>query len=149
MKYFIICFIALGFILSSVITIEYNCVGTEMFPIYYGSPFIYKQDSLASSLESFYSISGIALNLIVWSTLLYFIHFFIQKLVTKINSKIVLYFYNSVIILFLCISALTVYMSVELKGIGFNKNSNYWYFNFEHDSKAWEQQCEGKLEIGI
>lgn len=148
MKYFIICFIALSLVLSSVITIEYNCVGTEMFPKYYGSPFIYKQDSLASSLESFYSISGIVLNMIVWSVLLYFIHFLIQKVVTKINSKIVLYFYKSVIIILLFISALVVYMSFELKGNGFNESTNYWYFDLDQEAIDWGMQCHGKLRIG-
>ena len=147
MKYIILFFIALGFVLSSVVTIEYNCIGTEMFPKYYGSPFIYKQDSLASSLESFYSISGILLNIVVWSVLLYFTHFLIQKLVIKTNNKIVLYFYKGVIILLLCISALMVNMSVELKGSGFNKNMNYWYFDLDQKAKDWGMECKGNLKV--
>lgn len=148
MKYLIICFIALGFILSSVINIEYNCIGTEMFPKYYGSPFVYKQDSLASSLESFYSIFGLVLNIAIWSVSLYFIHLLIQKLLSKINIELVNYFYKSSIILLLCISTLMIYMSIGLKGNGFNKNTNYWYFDIDQEAKDWGMQCEGKLHIG-
>lgn len=148
MKYFIICIFALGIVLSSIITIEYNCIGTEMFPKYYGSPFIYKRDSLASSLESYYSILGIVLNTTVWFLILYFINFHIQKIIFNLNSRLVFYFFNSVIIILLCISILTIYLSFELNGIGFNKNVNYWYFDLDQDAKDWGMQCEGKLRIG-
>lgn len=42
MKFIILPYIALGFVLSLVIGIEYKCVGTEMFPDFYGSPFVFK-----------------------------------------------------------------------------------------------------------
>ena len=53
MKFVLIPYIALGFILSLVLGIEYNCDGQEMFPTYYSSPFIFKQTSLGSSMEEF------------------------------------------------------------------------------------------------
>jgi hypothetical protein len=147
MKYFIILFIALGLVLSSIITIEYSCSGSEMFPKYYGSPFIYKQDSLASSLDSFYSISGLILNTLVWSSFLYFINFLIQKLPIKSSNKIAIIFYKSIISLLLLFSTLIIYISIELKGSGFNKSSNYWYFNIDKEAKDWGMECEGKLQI--
>ena len=67
MKYFIIPFIALGLSLSMVYGVEYECEGSEPFSIYYGSPFLFKKSSLGSSMEYFYSISGLLLNVLVWS----------------------------------------------------------------------------------
>ena len=59
MKYLIIPYIALGLVLSLAIGIEYNCEGHEMFPIYYGCPFVFMKKSLGSSMEYYYSISGL------------------------------------------------------------------------------------------
>ena len=66
MTYAIIPYVALGLILSLTIGIEYNCEGQEMFPTYYGSPFAFKQKSLGSSMEYFYSIAGLILNVFVF-----------------------------------------------------------------------------------
>ena len=73
MKFIIIPYIALGLVLSVAIGIEYNFIGEEMMPTYWGSPFVYKQESLGSSLERYYSISGLVLNILVWSIVLFFI----------------------------------------------------------------------------
>ncbi len=81
MKFVIIPYIALGFVLSVIIGIEYNFKGEEMMPTYWGSPFVYKQESLGSSLERYYSISGLILNVIIWSIVL----FFIDQRIKRIN----------------------------------------------------------------
>ncbi|WP_298473426.1 hypothetical protein [uncultured Maribacter sp.] len=44
MNYFILSYMALGFVFSLVIGIEYNCVGEEKFPEFYGSLFIFKKN---------------------------------------------------------------------------------------------------------
>ena len=49
-----------------VIGFEYGSDYDDLLPTYYASPFIFKQNSLASSMEYFYSISGLALNSIIW-----------------------------------------------------------------------------------
>src|SRR5690554_1694177 len=66
MKYIIIPFIALGFVLSSFIGVGYYCNDWGMTPEYFGSPFIFKQKSLGSSLTYFYSVSGLLLNIAIW-----------------------------------------------------------------------------------
>ena len=55
-KFLIIPYVALGLVFSLVFGIEYDCVGKEMFPTYYGNPFVFKQKSLGSSMEYYFSI---------------------------------------------------------------------------------------------
>lgn len=73
MKFIIIPYIALGMVLSVVIGIEYSFVGKETMPTYWGSPFVYKQESIGSSLDRYYNISGLILNVTIWSIFLFFI----------------------------------------------------------------------------
>ena len=89
MKYFIIPFISLGFILSLIIGIEYNYSGEDSFPTYYGSPFIFKEKSLGSSMEFYYNISGIILNVLLWSLILFYINYLFQKFISNTIIKII------------------------------------------------------------
>ena len=94
MKFVIIPYIALGLVLSVVLGIEYNFVGEELMSTYWGSPFVFKQESLGSSLERFYSISGLALNVTIWSVLL----FLIDKGIRRLNqTKQIRVIYKTVI----------------------------------------------------
>lgn len=147
MNYFIIFYVALGIVLSSVVTIEYDCIGSERFPKYYGSPFIYKQDSLASSLECFYSISGLALNSLIWSFMLFFIHKMCSKLLATLNQPIIYKAYKAIIVFLIFLSTVVIYFSFELTGSGFDKNSNYWYFDLNQEARDWGMQCEGTIKI--
>jgi hypothetical protein len=85
MKYAIVPFIALGLTLSLIFGIKYNYEGTEAFPTYYGSPFVFKKESLGSSMEYFFSISGLFLNVLIWSFLLFVFHHLISKLIKKFS----------------------------------------------------------------
>jgi hypothetical protein len=87
MKYIIIPYIALGLISSLVIGIEYNCEGQEMFPTFFGSPFVFKKESLGNSMEYVYSISGIIINVLTWSVALFMVHSTINRLIQKIQKK--------------------------------------------------------------
>ena len=76
MKYLIIIFIALGIGLSLICGVEYTCENSkEMFPDYYGNPFIFKRESLGSSLEYYFSLTGIVLNTLLWSIVLILIDY--------------------------------------------------------------------------
>jgi hypothetical protein len=65
MKYAIIVFISLLLVLSQEIGVKYNCDWNEMFPKYYGCPFVFKQTSLGAYNEYFYSVFGILPNVLV------------------------------------------------------------------------------------
>ncbi len=142
MKYIIIPYIALGLVLSLVIGIEYNCNGQEMFPTYYGSPFVFKQKSLGSSMEYFYSISGLILNILTWSVVLYFI----DKGIERINkTKIFEIGYKVIVVLLIVFSTLNVAVDSVMIGRGFNKNLNYWYWDMDKEAESWGVTCEGEL----
>lgn len=148
MKYLFIVYIALGLVLSCVISIEYNCSGDEMFPKFYGSPFIFVETSIASSMEYYYGVLGIILNTLVWSLLLLIINRLILKHTDKIKDfKIVKWFRFLIISFLLLFSTLNILISYELAGSGFDKNLNYWNLNMEEDAKKWKMNCEGEFKI--
>jgi hypothetical protein len=146
MRYVIIPYIALGLILSLTIGIEYNCKGQEMFPTYYGSPFIFKQKSLGSSMEYFYSISGLIANIIVWSSVLFFIEKAIQILIGKLRKpKLIRVAYNILIVLMVLFTTLNIIEQSVMLGSGFKEQFNYWYWDVDKEAEAWGVVCEGEI----
>jgi hypothetical protein len=110
-------FYTLGLILSLAIGVEYNCEGQEMFPIYYGSPVVFKQKSLGSSMEYFYSISGLIINVLVWSFLLYFFDKFIHSLIRKISKpKLIRIPYKTIIALMIVFTILNIVIDSAMIG---------------------------------
>lgn len=130
--------------LSSLIVIEYNCEGQEAFPTYYGSPFIFKQKSLASSMEYFYSMGGLLLNAAVWSLAFYLID---KSVCSLIKTRYVRIVYNSIIVLLVLFSTLSIILQSTCAGKGFEQGRNYWYWNFDQEAHQWGMQCEGHLKF--
>jgi hypothetical protein len=150
MKYLIIIFIALGLTFSLIFGIEYSCTGQEMFPIYYGSPFVFKQKSLGSSMEYYYSISGLLLNVIIWSSVILIIRYGINKLIKRtLNNKIVIIIYKISVGLLIIFSLANTSIAYLGMGRGFDKNLNYWYWNFNKEAKDWGMTCEGEWKVCI
>jgi hypothetical protein len=148
MKYVLIPYIALGLILSLAIGIEYHCEGQEMFPTYYGSPFVFKQKSLGSSMEYFYSISGLALNILVWSSFLFFIEKVIQNIIGKLSiQKWLRVSYKIIIVLMIAFTTLNIVVDSIMIGRGFNNGLNYWYWDMEKEAKDWGMNCKGEVII--
>lgn len=144
MKYIIIPYIALGLVLSLAIGIEYSCVGYERFPTYYGSPIVFKQESLASSMEYFYSISGLIINILIWSSAL----FLIDTLIKKISKpKLVRILYTTTICIMIVFTTLNIAIDWITHGNGFSKDLNYWYWDMDKDAKDWGMTCEGKVVL--
>lgn len=145
MKYIIIPIIALGFTLCSLFGVEYSCIGPEMFPHFYGSPFVYMQNNLGSSMEYFYSISGLVLNVIVWSIPLASIHCLLEYLINRTpKPKLARVFYYSVVDVLVFFSFLNLNMAYITLGRGFNENSNYWYWNMDKEAASWGMKCHGE-----
>ena len=145
MKYLIIPYIGLGLVLSIAIGIEYHCTGPEMFPAYYGSPFIFKQECLASSMEYYYSLSGLVLNIAVWSILLSFTRSAIRALVEKTgNKKTIRMIYRGVVGALILFATMNIAMDSVMMGRGFKKGLNYWYMDLDKEAKDWGMECEGE-----
>lgn len=145
MKYVIIPYIAFGLVLSMVVGIEYNCTGQEMFPTYYGSPFVFKQKSLGSSMEYYYSVSGLFLNVLTWSLGLTFIDFAIKGLKRKVKGNWANISYKVIIGVFILFTTLNIAMDYVMIGRGFKEGLNYWYWNLDKEAKDWGVTCEGEL----
>jgi hypothetical protein len=149
-KHLVIFFIALGMSLSLVIGIEYDCIGSEMFPTYYGSPFVFKRTSLGSSMQFFYSISGIILNLIIWYILVYCFNLIVSKIIEALHyNKFSIIIYKILIVFFLLFSLLIILMNWLEIGSGFDKNFNYWYWNLNKEANDWGLICDGKWRFFI
>lgn len=148
MKYIIIPFIALGFVLSSALGINYYCEGLEMFPEYYGSPFVFKQKSLGSSMTYFYSVSGILLNVAVWSIMILLIRKVIIYFIGRTgNNKLFKKIYRGIIVILIAFTALNIVVDYVMLGSGFEKGRNYWYMNLDKEAKDWGMDCKGEWTL--
>ena len=146
MKYAIIPYIALGLVLSLAIGIEYNCDGREMFPTYYGSPFVFKQKSLGSSMEYFYSISGVILNVLVWSFFLFIIEKAIQTIIGKLTTPKPIRILHKIIIgSMILFTTLNIAIDSIMIGEGFGEGLNYWYWDIDKESSDWGMTCKEEM----
>jgi hypothetical protein len=138
-------FIALGLTLSLIFGIEYKCEGQEMFPTYYGSPFVFKMTSLGSSMEYYYSIFGLLLNMITWSMLLVLIRYGILKLI-EVSSykKTINVSYKVITGLLLVFTMLNIFIAYAGTDLHFDENSNYWYWNLDKEAQNWGMICDGE-----
>jgi hypothetical protein len=132
MKFIIIPYIALGLVLSLVFGIEYKCNGPEMFATQYGSPFIFKRKSDGSSLTYFYCLSGLIINVFLWSTLLYLANKAIEYFKVDSNNSILFQkIYKFAIGLMIVFTTLNIALDYMMLGNGFEENLNYWYWDTE------------------
>jgi hypothetical protein len=119
-----------------------------MLPTYYGSPFVFKQKSLGSSMEYFYSISGLALNILVWSSFLFFIEKVIQNIIGKRSiQKWLRVSYKIIIVLMIAFTTLNIVVDSIMIGRGFNNGLNYWYWDIDKEAKDWGMNCKGEVII--
>lgn len=148
MKYILIPFIAFGLTLSLIFGVEYNCEGPEAFPTYYGSPFVFMRKSLGSSMEYYYSISGLILNVIIWSLLLVGLRYAAMKLIENSSFKNPAKFIYK---LFVGILVIFTYLNISMAYIclarGFNENLNYWYWNLDRNASNYGMKCEGEWKF--
>lgn len=144
MKYIIILYIALGLVLSSAVGIKYSCNGPEMYGEYTGSPFIFQQKSLGSSLTYYYSISGLIANIFIWTVVLLLIRAAILQLNQVIrNRKTFNSIYRGIVGVLIVFTTLNVAGSYIMLGQGFDEDRNYWYFDLNNDANDWGVECKG------
>ena len=145
MKYLVTPYIALGLVLSMTIGIEYNCIGQEVFPTYYGSPFVFKQKSLGSSMEYYYSISGLVLNILTWSLILAVIDLVIKSLKRKVKWRWVGVSYRAIIGIFILFTTFNIVIDCVMIGHGFGEGLNYWYWDLSNKANEWGVICDGEI----
>jgi hypothetical protein len=150
MKYVIIPFIALGLSLSMVYGVEYSCEGSEPFPTLYGSPFVFKKTSLGSSMEYFFSLTGVLLNVAVWSVVLFLVRFGYQIVYELVRYNFYLRMLHHVVVVALLIFTVMNLFILSLEiGHGFDPDGNYWYWNVEKEIQDYGMQCTGRWQFII
>jgi hypothetical protein len=111
-----------------------------MFPTFFGTPFIYKSSSLASSLEYDFYFVGIVADLLLWSFIVFLLRLVLVKIVSRLDNKWLKWTYQilkySLTVLCLAWTILSVYVY-------------YGAFSFQADmdaqSKIWGMACSGQL----
>ncbi|MFY8021978.1 MAG: hypothetical protein ACOVP1_12300 [Bacteroidia bacterium] len=145
MKYLIIYIVGLGLSLSMMFGFIYTCEGSEVMPSYYASPFVFKKTSLASSMEFFYSLSGVFYNSIVWTLTLILIDRLMLRLIHLMKEAEI--FERIYFVLKLGPFLLAVFfilLSLLEMGVGFDTNSNYWSIDLQQEAKTWGVLCNQK-----
>lgn len=138
----IIPFIALGMTSICLVCANYTCENWPSYPIYHGSPFVFKETSLGSSLTYYYFVLGAIGNAIIWSLILLLIHNIILKIQTKFKHNSVFKFmYKGLVITLIVFSGLNLFFDYITNGRGFEKGRNYWYKNINKNYSNQEQKC--------
>lgn len=148
MKYIIIPFIALGLVLSSIVCIEYDCLGSDVLSKYVGSPFIFKKSSLGASLEYCYSIGGILVNTLIWSMLVAGLHIASLKMINRReNNRVLKRSYSIIVGILIAFALLNVSWSFYTACTGFDKSGNYWVSDMDQVAKDYNAECKGELKF--
>lgn len=144
LKFLFIPTIALGLTLTGFFGITYNCPGDGPDEVYFGSPFIFKEKSLASSMEYFYCISGLLLNWIIWSGILIIFRFGIIKLSDRVFfKKQFLIFYKIIAVVFFVFSTFIIFIEYQFNKINFNEA--YWSIDpKEKKEHEFRGKCKGE-----
>lgn len=99
-------------------------------------------------MEYFYSISGLILNIAVWSILIILIRMVILKLIKKTGeNKIINKIYKVVIVFLIGFTTLNIAIDSVMVGRGFRKGLNYWNMDLDKEAKDWGMKCEGEWII--
>lgn len=112
----------------------------DVFPKYYAFPFVYKSDSLASSMAENFYISGILLNGLVIATLLLIFDFYLIKLLK--NQKFILKTYSFLQIILLLLSVYSYYISFSFK----SDDLFEWKSDFREQVKIYKAECKSYFD---
>ncbi len=116
--------------------IECSC-NDDLLPKYYAFPFIYKCESLGSSMAEVFFISGILLNASIITILLVLIDFCLLKML--INRKIVLKIYSIIKIFLLVCSLCSFLVSYSFLSSG---DFYEWKSDFKEKEKNYKPKCK-------
>lgn len=134
LKYIIIPFLAIGCVLLPLpfpfFWVEYHCDSSELFPNFYGNPFIFKMDFMGSSLEYIYSIVGLLYNYIFWVSIIILLRLAVRK-IFRLQDKDNLFriIYKAIIGAWLIFTFVIILLvPIEIRGFE-------WYIDFDEFTK--------------
>jgi hypothetical protein len=147
LTYFIIAYISIGLSLSSIIKVEYICVGQNLLLEYTGGPFVFKLKDPNGSMANYYSVLGIIKNSIIWVSLILILRQIALKLTNKEIKNDTLIFYKTIIFGFFMFATINIFINYIKIGKGFASYRNYWYFDVDEKEKKWELDCKCNSSI--
>lgn len=130
LKYLLFPFCAFGLSTIPLFGVKYNGL-----PEYIGAPFIFAQKSMGSSMEYFYSLPGIAMNLIIWSLLLIVLWQLTKKLFHVSPNSYKTLKVTSVVVLLL-LSVLGLWMFYVSSGSSFTNHLEFDYWPINEECKT-------------
>ena len=134
--------IGLGITLSGALGVEYQCEGEEIFPFFYGTPFIHQRSSLATSMQWHYSVIGVFLNTLVWTVVILLIAWFNRNRLPGLLSKRT----QRILIVVACaISTISIGMSFMFASSGFSPETNYWSWDLDEEASRLGMKCDGTI----
>lgn len=139
LKIFAFYVFSIGFFLLKFNWFEYvfecSCKG-DVFPKYYAFPFIYKSDSLASSMAEIFYISGMLLNALIITFIILIIDFCLFKLLK--NQKNILKIYAFLKIGLLLFSVYSYYISYTF----LSDDRFEWKSDFKEQVRIYNAECK-------
>ena len=116
--------------------LRYTCIGDEVFPIYTGSPFIYRSASLATSMAHDYYIVGFVLDIIIWGIIIFFVDQMVMRFFRRGNRKILPTIYTGFKGLLIVFSLLVLFFELQTAG-----QALHLQLNLDNEASAWGMQC--------
>lgn len=113
----------------------YHCKGTEVFPVYYASPFIYMSPSLATSMAYDFYIAGFIGNIICWTFILLGLRFLAVKWF-PLNPPVVKWMQRIVEVVLILFSIFVFWLEYTTLG-----NTISFYTDLASTAKAWGMTC--------
>ena len=112
-----------------------------MVPEFYGSPLVFKQTSLGSSLTYYFSVSGLLINLSMWTVVVAAIRKLILKFINgRPKNTWLKRLYKGLIIVLLGFTTLHLLFDIITLGNGFEKRGNYWHIDIEDPNSECESE---------
>lgn len=142
-RYIFTTLFVLGVLISpfSVLQITYKCQGEEMFPIFYGSPFVHKATSLGSSMAYVFYLTGMVSNLVIWGASLLLLHYLIEKFIWPTFNKTKQY------LGYLFKAIAVIYFVFALLVLSSGDHMLETSVNLDKEAAEWGMRCEGHFGV--
>lgn len=114
----------------------YHCEGTEVFPVYYASPFIYMSSSLATSMAYDYYIAGFIGNIICWSFILLGIRYLANKWFPLKPAGVVKWLQRIVEVVLILFTVLVFWLEFTTSG-----HTVSFFADLTSTARAWGMTC--------
>jgi hypothetical protein len=122
----------------------YHCVGTEVFPVYYASPFIYKSTSLATSMAFDYYLAGFIGNVICWTFVLLGLRYLAERWLPLKPAGIVKWMQRIVEVVLILFSIFVFWLEFTNSG-----QTISFFADFASTAREWGMSCSPEFTFSM